>query len=248
MAAAEIGPGTAHSDAVRFDMGQSLDRTDTNSPAEGGAPSAATTIRRDDRAHYDRATIDAILDAGTIAHVGLVAADGRPVVIPMLYARDGDRVLIHGAPAARLLRAGKGGTDLCLTVTLLDGLVLARSAFHHSLNFRSVVLFGRATPVADLTERARALDRFTDHLLPGRLPTLRPMTDNEVRGTLVLAVPIAEASAKIRTGDPVDEPADLDHPVWAGVLPVRLTPGVPVPSADLRPGIDVPPDVSGWTR
>ena len=188
------------------------------------------------------------LDAGTIAHVGLVAADGRPVVIPMLYARDGDRVLIHGAPAARLLRAGKGGTDLCLTVTLLDGLVLARSAFHHSLNFRSVVLFGRATPVADLTERARALDRFTDHLLPGRLPTLRPMTDNEVRGTLVLAVPIAEASAKIRTGDPVDEPADLDHPVWAGVLPVRLTPGVPVPSADLRPGIDVPPDVSGWTR
>lgn len=192
--------------------------------------------------------IDAILDEGTIAHVGFVAADGRPVVIPMVYARDGDRLLIHGSPATRLFRTLKRGPDVCITVTLLDGLVLARSAFHHSLNFRSVVVFGRATEISDLAERAAALDRFTDHLVPGRLSTLRPMTDLEVRGTLVLSVPLDEASAKIRAGDPIDDDEDLATEVWAGVLPIRVGTGVPVPSADLRPGIEVPDHVTGWQR
>ncbi len=226
-------------------MEQSVVRTGTKDLAP---PSGATRVRRDDRANYDRSVIDAILDEGTIAHVGLVAADGRPVVIPMLYARDGDRVLIHGSPATRLLRGAKNGGDLCLTVTLLDGLVLARSAFHHSLNYRSVVLFGRATPIDDLDERARALDRFTDHLIPGRRASLRPMSDREIRGTLVLEIPIDEASAKIRTGDPIDDDEDLTYPVWAGVLPLRITPGPPAPAGDLLTGIEVPADVTSWQR
>lgn len=203
-------------------------------------------MKRDDRAHYDRATIDAILDEGMIAHVGLVGADGRPVVIPMLYARDGDRVLIHGSPATRLFRTLKRGLDLSLTVTLVDGIVLARSAFHHSLNFRSVVLLGQGTEITDLAGRAAALDRFSEHLIPGRLATLRPMTELEVRGTLVLSIPIDEASAKIRTGDPLDDEEDLTFPVWAGVLPLHLVPGTPRATADLSVDVPVPADVTTW--
>ena len=210
-------------------------------------PSDASKIRRTDRGHYDRATIDAILDEGFIAHVGLIAADGRPVVIPMLYARDGDRLLLHGSPATRLVRSGKRGVDLCVTVTLLDGLVLARSAFHHSLNFRSVVVLGRATLV-ELDAAHAALDRFMEHLLPGRLDGLRPMLDTEVRGTHVLSVPLDEASAKVRTGDPIDDEADLAGDTWAGVLPLAMLAGTPLPAADLRPGIAVPEHVVAWSR
>lgn len=214
----------------------------------GEAPSEATTIRFEARGRYDRATIDAILDEGTIAHVGLVAADGRPVVIPMVYARDEDRLLVHGSPATRLLRTLKRGVDLCVTVTLLDGLVLARSAFHHSVNYRSVVVFGRATEVTEYAEKVAALDRFTDHLVPGRLATLRPMSEKEVRGTTVLSLPIDEASAKVRTGDPVDDDEDLATDAWAGVLPVGLVAGTPIPSADLRGGLPVPDHVTTWRR
>ena len=208
----------------------------------------ATRVRKHERGRYDRDFIDSVLDEGTIAHVGLVAADGRPVVIPMLYARDGDRVLLHGSPATRLLRAGKKGVDVCVTVTILDALVLARSAFHHSMNYRSVVLLGRTSEITEHDEKVAALDRFTEHLVPGRLEHLRPMTDIEIRGTTVVSIPIDEASAKTRTGDPIDDEEDLTAPVWAGLLPLSVKPAAPIPSGDLRTGIGAPPHVTAWGR
>ncbi|MEZ5215559.1 MAG: pyridoxamine 5'-phosphate oxidase family protein [Ilumatobacteraceae bacterium] len=209
-------------------------------------PSAAATIRVETRAHYDRETIDSLLDEGLVAHVGLVAEDGRPVVVPMFYARRGDELLLHGSPATRLLRSMKRGVPICVTVTHVDGLVLARSAFHHSMNFRSVVVFGVPRLLTG-DEAVDALDSFMTHLIPGRLEQLRPMTRAEILGTSVVAVPIDEASAKIRAGGPIDDDEDLDEAVWAGVLPLSLTPGPPIPAADLR-STPVPPDhVESWT-
>jgi nitroimidazol reductase NimA-like FMN-containing flavoprotein (pyridoxamine 5'-phosphate oxidase superfamily) len=211
-------------------------------------PSARTTVRRlPERAAYDRAAAHAILDEAVVCHVGLATDDG-PVVIPMLHARDGDRLLIHGSPASRLLRAGKGGVDLCATVTLVDGIVLARSAFHHSLNYRSVVAIGRATPVADLDERRAALDVLVEACVPGRTADARPPNDKELRGTLVLALPLDECSVKVRTGPPNDEEADMGLPVWAGVIPLTTTPGAPVPSPDLAPTIPTPPYATTYRR
>lgn len=209
--------------------------------------SDAVTVRRlPDRGAYDEAARDAVLDEGLVAHVGFVADDGRPVVIPMAYARDGAHLVLHGSPASRLLRTGKGGVDVCVTVTLLDGLVLARTTFHHSMNYRSVVVLGRATPVEDLGERAAALDLLVEHLTPGQAAALRPSTEKEIRGTLVLRLPLDEFSVKMRAGGPVDDEEDLDPSVWAGVIPVRIAPGEP--AADEITAVDVPAHVAGWDR
>ena len=207
-------------------------------------------IRRvPNRASYDRGTIDAIIDAALIAHVGTVR-DGAPVVIPMLAVRDGDWLLLHGAPAAGSLRRGRG-QQVCVEMTLLDGLVLARSAFHHSLNYRSVVVLGEAEIIADEAERERALEVFMERLAPGRQERLRPTTAQELKQTAVMRISLERASAKVRTGPPMDEEDDYGWPVWAGVLPVTTAIGQPQPDPRLQAGIEVPQhvrDLSGTTR
>lgn len=203
------------------------------------APSPRTEVRREERAAYDRPTIDAILDEAIVCHVGFLR-DGAPVVFPMLHARVGDDLLLHASPASAFARALRVDPRLSVTVTILDGLVLARSAFNHSANYRSVVLFGSARRVADLAERAAALDAFTDKLVPGRRPHLRPMTEKEVRATAVYSLPLAEASAKIRSGPPVDEDEDYALPIWAGVIPVATSYGAPIPDPRNLPDATVP--------
>ena len=199
-------------------------------------------IRRvDDRAAYDRETIYPIVDAALIAHVGTVR-DGKPVVIPMLGVRDGDRLLLHGAHAAGTFRRGRG-QEVCVEMTLLDGLVLARSSFHHSLNYRSVVILGEAEAITDLTERQHALDAIVERLTPGRNEQLRPMTTAELKQTGVLRISLERASAKVRTGPPVDDEEDYDWDVWAGVLPVSTAIGQPLPDPRLKDDVEVPPHV-----
>lgn len=211
-------------------------------------PSDRTTLRRvPERGSHDRAVADAILDEGLVAHVGLATDDG-PVVIPTLYARDGDRLLLHGSPASRLLRAGAQGTEMCVTVTLVDGLVLARSAFHHSMNYRSVVVFGRALPIDDLDERRAALDVVVEHIVPGRTGDARVPDEKEVRGTLVLALPLDELSVKVRAGGPIDEDHDMDLPHWAGVVPLATVAGAPVTADDLRTDAVPPPYAVSYRR
>ncbi|MCB9598108.1 MAG: pyridoxamine 5'-phosphate oxidase family protein [Sandaracinaceae bacterium] len=195
--------------------------------------------RRPQRGHFDRATIDAILDATPLCHVGYVI-DGAPAVTPTLQWRHGDRVYWHGASASRALKASEG-MDVCLTVSLLDGLVLARSAFHHSANYRSVMIYGRAIVVDDPTEKRAALEAFLERLYPGRWATLRPVQDKEIKATRVLSLPIEEASAKIRDAGPVDDEEDYDVPVWAGVLPLQQTFGAPEPDPRNLPGVTLDP-------
>jgi len=189
-----------------------------------GPPTKRSRVRRvPDRGQYDRATIDKILDEGLVAHV---ATAGTPV-IPMGYVRDGDRLLLHGSSASRLMRSVASGAEACVTVTLLDGLVLARSAFHHSMNFRSVVLQGRGRAVEEGEEKAEALRVFLERLFPGRWKEVRRPDEAELRATSVVSFPLDEASAKIRAGPPVDEADDQGWSVWAGVVPLRLAPGPP---------------------
>ncbi len=193
--------------------------------------------------------MEAILDAGFVCHVGLVAPDGSPVVIPTAYGRVGRTLFLHGSPASRLLRGAKAdGVEICVTVTLVDGLVLARSAFHHSMNYRSVVVFGRATEVTDLDEKAEALRAFVDHVVPGRSDEVRGGDEKELRGTTVLALSLDEASAKVRTGGPIDEERDMHLPVWAGVLPIPPVAGTPMADVHLDPSMVVPPHVRDWAR
>lgn len=208
-----------------------------------------TTIgRAPERGTRDRDAAHAILDEGLLCHVGLAGPEG-PVVIPTTYARRGDELLIHGSPAATWLRRAKGGTPLCVTVTLLDGLVLARSTFHHSMNYRSVVVFGTAEAITDHDEKAAALDAIVEHVVPGRTAEVRPMRDDEVRGTLVLRLPLEEASTKVRTGGPVDDDADLGATdVWAGVLPVTLAFGSPEPDRLVPDALSPPHSVVGYGR
>ena len=202
-------------------------------------PSERARVRREpERARYDRATIDAILDEALYCHVGFVH-DGKPVVIPTIHVRVGDDLLLHGSPASRMIRSITGH-PVSVAVTLLDGLVLARSVFNHSLNYRSVVLFGTAEVVEEPALKLEAMRRFTDALVPGRWGEARVPTDLEVRSTTMLRIPIAEASAKVRTGPPEDEEEDLGRDTWAGVIPLRLTAGEPIPAPDLRPGIPPP--------
>jgi nitroimidazol reductase NimA-like FMN-containing flavoprotein (pyridoxamine 5'-phosphate oxidase superfamily) len=195
--------------------------------------------RQPDRGSVERALAYEILDEARVAHVGFVH-DGHPFVIPMAYGRDGDQLLLHGAKASRLLRTTGGGVPVCVTVTLLDGLVLARSTFHHSMNYRSVVVLGEARAVEGEEERCRALEVLTDHIVPGRSAEARGPNRVELRQTEVLAVPIDEASVKLRTGGPKDEPEDMDLPVWAGVVPLTLTAGAPEPDHDLDPALPLP--------
>jgi nitroimidazol reductase NimA-like FMN-containing flavoprotein (pyridoxamine 5'-phosphate oxidase superfamily) len=203
-------------------------------------PSDRTTVKRKpERAAYDRATVDKVLDEALICHVGF-SLDGQTFVIPMIHVRMGDKVYLHGAPASRMLRALAQGAEVCLSVTLIDGLVLARSAMHHSMNYRSVVLFGRASPVDDPAEKRAVLQALTDHLVPGRWADVRVPSDQELQRTRVVSVPIQEASAKVRTGPPVDDEADYALPVWAGVVPLRLAAGSPIADPRLEPGVPPP--------
>src|SRR5689334_23813620 len=199
------------------------------------------------RGHFDRETVYGILDEGFICHVGF-APDGRPVVIPTGYARVDDKLYIHGSQASRMLRTLAEGVDACVTVTLIDGLVLARSAFHHSMNYRSVVIFGRATLVEEREEKMAALLALSEHIVRGRWAEVREPTEQEMRQTTVLEMALVEASAKIRTGPPLDDEEDYALPVWAGVLPLKLVTGEPVADPRLPEGIDVPDYVSNYRR
>lgn len=191
-------------------------------------PTDRTTVRRQPaRAAYETALIHAILDEAWIAHVGF-AAGGVPMVIPMAHWRVGDTLYLHGAPASRLVRVLQEGGEICVTISLIDGLVLARSAFHHSMNYRSVVILGRPAVVTGEAEKRAALDAFVEKVRPGRSAEVRGPSPAELAGTTLLAVPIAEASAKVRQGPPKDDEADLGWPVWAGVVPLALTAGEPV--------------------
>jgi hypothetical protein len=198
------------------------------------------------RAAYDREAIAAILDEAMVAHLGF-AASGQPHVIPTLHARVGEEVYFHGSAASRTIRALRAGAPVCLTVTLLDGLVLARSAVHHSVNYRSVVVFGTARPVEDLAERMAAIRAFTERLIPGRWQEARPPTTKELKAIHVLALPLDEASAKIRTGAPLDDEEDYALDVWAGVIPLYTNVGAPIPDARLAPGIAPSSTVRAWT-
>ncbi len=201
---------------------------------------ARTKVRRHpERGQYDRATIDAILDEALICHVGFVVG-GQPYVIPTIHARAGDHVYVHGSAASRMLRTLGAGVPACLTATLLDGLVLARSGFSHSMNYRSVVVLGLATEVTDGAEKLAALEAIVEHVVPGRWAEARLPNEVEMRQTSVLRMPLDEASAKIRTGPPKDAEEDLDLGVWAGVIPLALVPGTPVADPQLRDGIALP--------
>jgi nitroimidazol reductase NimA-like FMN-containing flavoprotein (pyridoxamine 5'-phosphate oxidase superfamily) len=207
-----------------------------------------TPTRLAERVGYDRATAHAVLDEAVVAHVAFVA-DGRPVVLPQLHARVGDVLYLHGSTGARaLLAARDGGLDVCVTVTLVDGLVLARSAFHHSINYRSVVVHGTATVVDDLEEKTAALESLVDAVAPGRPAGVRGPNRKELAATTVLRLPLVEVSVKVRTGPPVDEPEDLDLPHWAGVLPLAIVPGTPVPAPELPADAEVPEHVLRWDR
>ncbi len=199
------------------------------------------------RGAYDRATIDAILDEGLIAHVGFVV-DGQPFVIPTLYARDGDRLLVHGSAASRMLTTLRDGVDICVTVTIADALIIARSAFEHSMNYRSVVVLGRARAVEEADAKMDALRALTEHLIPGRWDDCRTPDESELKATLILELPIDEASAKIRTGGPVDKDPDHALDYWAGILPFKQGVDAPVPDDALRPGIEIPDYVKAYTR
>ena len=192
------------------------------------APSPRATVkRRAERGRYDRETVDAILDEAYICHVGFVH-EGGPVVLPTMHARVGDTLFIHGSVASRMLRTLAGGAEACVTVTLLDGLVLARSAFHHSMNYRSVVVFGTATVVDDRAEKVAAMRALVERVRPGRWHEARQPNDVELRQTLIMAIPLDESSAKVRTGPPIDDEEDYRLPVWAGVVPLRIEAGEPV--------------------
>ena len=199
------------------------------------------------RGHFDRETVYGILDEGFICHVGF-AVDGKPVVIPTGYARVDDKLYIHGSQASRMLRTLADGIDACVTVTLLDGLVLARSAFHHSMNYRSVVVFGRATLVDDPQEKMTALVALSEHIIRGRWNDVREPTDVEMKLTTVLCLPLEEASAKIRTGPPLDDEEDYSLPMWAGVLPLKLTAGEPINDPRLPEDVPVPDYVRNYKR
>jgi uncharacterized protein len=195
--------------------------------------------RRPQRGAHDRETIDAILDEALVCTLAL-ERDGYPVAVPTLQARVGDELFVHGSAASPTLRALADGIQACLTVTLVDGLVLARSAFHHSVNYRSVMLFGEARPVRSAAGKRRALEAFTEKLVPGRWSDVRHPTLRELEATAVLRLPIDEASAKVRSGPPVDDEEDYALGTWAGTVPIEATRGAPVPDPRLRPGIGLP--------
>ncbi len=199
------------------------------------------------RGNFDRETIYSILDEGFVCHIGFTA-HGQTFVIPTGYARRDDTLLIHGSAASRMMRSLSGGIDVCVTVTLLDGLVLARSAFHHSVNYRSVVIFGKAKLIEDEQEKLEALYAFTEHIVPNRWNEIREPNELELKATTVLSLPLEEASAKIRTGDPVDDAEDHALDVWAGVIPLKVKAEKPEDDALLKEGISAPDYVLNYER
>jgi uncharacterized protein len=211
-------------------------------------PTKRTKVQRlPDRGKYDRETVFSILDEGFVCHVGFVV-DGQPFVIPTNYGRVGETLYLHGSSASRMLRTISEGLQVCVTVTLVDGLVLARSAFHHSVNYRSVVVLGRAMPVEDAEEKMRALAAFTDHVVPGRWKDIRHPTESELKATSVLALPLEEVSAKVRVGPPKDDEADYTLPIWAGVLPLQVVPGAPISDPRLVAGLEPPAYLRNYSR
>ncbi len=207
--------------------------TGRKASADRVVPDALTRVRRlADRAVYDLQVMREILDAATHCHVAHVI-DGRPVATPMLQWRVDDRVYWHGSVASRMLKAQAAGAEVCLTVTIFDGWVLARSAFNHSANYRSVMIFGRPRQVEDAAEKLRLLQAFSDHWFPGRWDRLRPVHRKELAATAVFSLPLTRASAKVRTGGPDDPPRDRDWPIWAGAIPVRVSYGAAQPAPDL---------------
>ena len=211
-------------------------------------PTPRTRVKRlPDRGSYDRALVHAILDEGIHCHVG-IAVEGQPFVLPMAYARRGDALLLHGASASRLLRSLSGGVPACVAVTHVDGLVIARSTFHHSMNYRSVVALGTATPILDRELKLGALADLVEHLVPGRSPDARGPSEQELKATTILEFPLTEVSAKVRSGPPGDEPEDLALGFWAGVIPMTMVYGDPAASPDLAAGIVLPRYLAGYRR
>lgn len=217
----------------------------TTTPDAGRPLDEAVRVRRvAERGRYDAATIDATIDAALVCHVAFVVADSRPAVIPTLHARDGDRLLLHGSTGSRLAQQARTApVPVAVAITVVDGIVLARSGFHHSMNYRSVVIVGEATLVAEHTAKAAALDRLIEHVAPGRGGEVRPATRRELAATDVMSIDLAHASAKVRAGGVIDEPEDLDLPIWAGVLPLRLVAGEPETDAAVPPCVPVPDHV-----
>lgn len=209
---------------------------------------AKTTLKRlPQRGEFDREAVYRILDEALVCHVGFVV-DGQPFVIPTSYGRVGDTLFVHGSAASRMMKTLGGKVPVCITVTLIDGLVLARSAFHHSVNYRSVVVFGQAELVEDEPGKMAALAAITEHIVPGRWAEVREPNAQELKATTVLAIPLEEASAKVRIGDPKDDDEDMAIPVWAGQLPLRLTPGAPINDSLLTAGIEPPDYVLNYNR
>jgi uncharacterized protein len=216
--------------------------------AENNHPSARTRVVREaERGVYDRAKVYQILDEGFLCHLGFVV-DGQPFVIPTSYGRAGDHLYIHGSAASRMLRELDQGVPVCLTVTLLDGLVLARSIFNHSMNYRSVVVLGTAVAVTDSQEKLEALRRLAEHILPGRWAESRQPNARELKATLVMRLPIAEFSAKVRQGPPIDDEPDYGFSVWAGVIPLKTVAGAPIRDPQLDPAYPVPSYVENYSR
>jgi nitroimidazol reductase NimA-like FMN-containing flavoprotein (pyridoxamine 5'-phosphate oxidase superfamily) len=216
--------------------------------SETQMPSARTrVVREPHRGVYDREAVYRILDEGFLCHIGF-AVDGQPFVIPTSYGRHGDSLYIHGSAASRMLRQMKNGITICITVTLLDGLVLARSVFNHSMNYRSVVILGKATLVDDAEEKLSALRTLSEHILPGRWDDARQPDEKELKATSVLRVPIEEFSAKVRTGPAIDDEEDYSFPTWAGVVPLETVAGPPIDDARLLPGQEVPEYANHYTR
>lgn len=211
-------------------------------------PTPRTRVTREpERAVYDRAVAYQILDEGFICHVGFVA-DGQPFVIPTSYGRSGDNLYIHGAAASRMLRNLDRGIPVCVTVTLLDGLVLGRSIFNHSMNYRSVVVLGTAVAVEDPAEKLAALRALSEHILPGRWDEARQPNEKELKATMALRLPLEEFSAKVRQGPPVDDEEDYAFPTWAGVIPLEMVPGEPINDPRLDPAREVPAYARNYTR
>jgi uncharacterized protein len=204
-------------------------------------------VREADRAVYDRETAYRILDEGFLCHIGF-AVDGQPFVIPTSYGRNGDSLLVHGSAASRMLRQMKDSVPVCITVTLLDGLVLARSIFNHSMNYRSVVVLGKATLVEDPAEKIEALRLLSEHIIPGRWDDSRQPNQRELKATSVLRVPIEEFSAKVRTGPVIDDEEDYSFPTWAGVVPLEMIAGAPIDDPRLDPALEVPAYAKHYVR
>ena len=203
--------------------------------------------RKPARGSYDRTAVHAILDATFLCHVGF-GESGQTFVIPTSYGRRGEQIILHGAPASRLAKVAASGAPLCIAVTLMDGLVLARSAMHHSINYRSVVVFGRGQALEDRQEKAEALHAFVEHVLQGRTGETRPPNERELDATAVIAVTIEEAGAKVRSGPPIDNDQDLDLPYWAGVLPIPGAWGTPVPAPEMADTVPLPPSIRNVIR